>query len=69
MNERTKQIEEILRQVREEGFQNGLAEGYRAAERIAILWGVNHKLKVPHSVEWLIDESRKELENLKIKLT
>lgn len=67
--ERLFAVEGVLKVEYDDGYKNGVAEGYRAAERIFIHWFTNHQLVEPHPIETLEKWSRDELAALKAKLS
>lgn len=67
--QRTQAINELLKAEHSEGKNEGLSEGYRAAERILNWWSSNHMLKEPRSTEKLHEWSLKELNDLRSKMT
>lgn len=68
MKDSLHQIKEILVTEKQNGFRDGIATGLAAAERIAIWWQTNHKLKEPVSLEELSQWTKTELESLRKKL-
>lgn len=65
----THAIQNILKEERKEGFDDGIRNGYQVAERILRWWSSNHELKEPHSNEKLEKWSQDALAELRAKLS
>jgi len=66
--ERIKTVTELMDAEYKEGYNNGISEGYAAAQRIFLHYAANHKLAEPFSQEKLKEWAEKDLEQLKAKM-
>lgn len=61
------EIKKLIQKERADAYREGINEGYQVAQRIAIWYQVNHKLKEPETPETLLKWTNNALEELEKK--
>lgn len=68
MKKKLEQVKKLLEEQYDDGYKNGIAEGFAVAQRIHLWYKNNHTLVDPYPMEKLTQWAEDDLNKLKQKL-